>query len=342
MLQSADSYWKSIKTTVGELIVNAMGELKSATVGIDYETMTTNQRIQERSEVLDKITEIKERNAFLDRQGLLTIQDTNEYWTEQGKILRLNVIDKAMGSSEAKSRARWTGIDIFKEPSETKEKKKSEVYSLAKDEEYQAGKAAAAGEEARRKNAMDLIDKYNEIEIEKVERKNKRLEDAEKRHIVIEKRQRAEAAYWAEAFGGAIASGFGRGAEGFKESMKNVLVVAVSFLEKKALVALFGAGFEAFVGDPTAPFRYAAVFAAFEAAKSGIMSFQTSPGEIKRVPGNRNDAYPAIVHGGEIIGRPNITTNNGRNINIYLTGNGDERWAQDTLVPILNRYYSRS
>lgn len=78
---------------------------------------------------------------------------------------------------------------------------------------------------------------------------------------------------YAMAVGQALASGIGEGAEGVKESLKAMLTVFLSAIEKEILIGFVGAGARAMMGDFSGLIQMAGVTAAFEAAKAGVSAF---------------------------------------------------------------------
>jgi RNase H-fold protein (predicted Holliday junction resolvase) len=129
-----------------------------------------------------------------------------------------------------------------------------------------------------------------------------------------------------EQLGMAMASGIGKGAAGLKEALKEIMVVILGFVEKKILAYMFATTAEAIATwNPVLIAKGAAVVAGFEAAKMGIMNFQTFPGQTRTVPGPYGMPMNAIVHGGEQIGRSisNSTTNNASHIYVIQDKSGN-------------------
>ena len=120
-----------------------------------------------------------------------------------------------------------------------------------------------------------------------------------------------------QGLGAAIAAGVGKGSAGLKESLKAILNTVLSFVEKQMLLAIPIAGFKAFLGDPTAWFKMGTIVAGFEAAKAGVNSFQTPYGGQRQVPGPYGMPQAAVVHGGEIIGRPERWSGGGIHYHVY-------------------------
>jgi hypothetical protein len=109
------------------------------------------------------------------------------------------------------------------------------------------------------------------------------------------------------SIGTAMASGIGKGAEGLKESMKSVLNVVISFVEKLVL-ANIAAVMATNWWNPAAWAQLAAVTMAFEGAKVAVSAFQTPEGSRRVVPGSSDMAVPIMAHGGETVGRDNGST----------------------------------
>jgi hypothetical protein len=118
--------------------------------------------------------------------------------------------------------------------------------------------------------------------------------------------------------GAAIASGFGKGAKGLKESLKNTLITILDFFERKIMLGFVGAGLDAIIfKNPAGLIKMVAVKAAFEAAKAGVAAFQ---GGTPFAPGG-----PAVIdeRGPEMVDLPrgtrvinNKDTRNMFNVNV--------------------------
>jgi len=124
---------------------------------------------------------------------------------------------------------------------------------------------------------------------------------------------------FAQSLGAALASGVGKGIEGLKESLRNVLITVIDFLQRMFLTSLAGAGFKAVLGDPSALVKMGLATAAFEAAKAAVSSFQGGTGY---APGGR-----AIVgeEGPELVDLPRgsrvYNANQTRNVmNVNVAG----------------------
>lgn len=166
-----------------------------------------------------------------------------------------------------------------------------------------------------RKRLNDEIERTQE-EISKLESELASLEEAEARHAQSLAQLTVDISY-------AMTSGIGKGADGLKESLRNTLSVLLSYVEKEFLVAKVSAAAKALLGGNPLPLAQLVPIAlAMGTARAAISSFQTAPGQFKVVPGMANQAFPAMVHGGEMIGRPSTTNNMGGNtININVPAN---------------------
>lgn len=138
---------------------------------------------------------------------------------------------------------------------------------------------------------------------------------------------------YAMAVGTALTAGIGKGAEGLKESLKAMLTLFLSAIEKEVLLGYVGAGARALAGDFTGLIQMAGVTAAFETAKIGVSKFgkgadyTTSGPQLIMVgdnPGGKERVQVTPLsspnYNGPRGGGGNVSVSMG---NVYVSGNAD-------------------
>jgi hypothetical protein len=176
----------------------------------------------------------------------------------------------------------------------------------------------AAADERRRIHEMELDDHVNE-QIAAWQKEQQALDQQAQRYE-----------QYAQSVGAAMTAGLGKGAEGLKESLKAILTVFLSAIEREVLLGFVGAGARALMGDFSGLFQMAGVTAAFEAAKVGVASFA--------VGGDFTTNGPRLIMVGDNPGgreRVSVTPMSSANVNgpqggmnihmgdVHVSGNAD-------------------
>ena len=128
------------------------------------------------------------------------------------------------------------------------------------------------------------------------------------------------------SLGADIGSALAKG--GVHEAEKAFLKDTLSFVEN-IIITHEAAALATAWWNPGVWAQIAVTAGMFEAAKAGVNSFQTSPGQFKTIPGNPNQGVMIMAHGGETIGR-NVTNNttNAPQIHLHIDGGIDTASAQ--------------
>lgn len=143
-----------------------------------------------------------------------------------------------------------------------------------------------------------------------------------------------------QALGASMVAGVGKGAEGFKESLKAVLTTILSFIEKELIAAEVAAAIESVMTwNPLPLMKIFSLTAMFEAAKIGIQSFAKgtpyAPGGWSIV-GEQGPEAMYVPRGSQIYNNNQTKQMLGGNTyNISLTGGAtkqDARMIVDALV----------
>ena len=155
-----------------------------------------------------------------------------------------------------------------------------------------------------------------------------------------------EMAQGAQSLGIALATGIGKGSEGLKDSLKAVLELGLSMIEKLLYEAEAAAILKGLLTEGVSVAGDVAELvlgtAAIEAAKSAIGSFQTPYGGTRTVPGPSNAMVPAMVHGGEEIGRSG-SGSGGNGMTLVVNGHYFESASANAqLFNTMYRYQKRN
>jgi hypothetical protein len=189
-----------------------------------------------------------------------------------------------------------------------------------KAEESEKAKEMKAAAESEYKLMKLEYERKEKLQADYIEFYNKNIEDnlvitqrVEQHEIDREKKKWQLMTGFAQDFAMSLTAGIGKGSDGMKESFKAVLTTTLSFLEKELLASTAMAAIRTVYGDFTGLLAMGGATLAFEGAKAGINSFQTSPGQWKQLPGSPNQGVLVMAHGGEI-GRPGGNTTNNNNM----------------------------
>jgi len=225
---------------------------------------------------------------------------------------------------------------------------KTEAYSLENDVSYQAGKQMAQGDQAREEEEEKQYQARLQWEKELREARsaaNKEWMEGERaKRDAVKQRKQMEFDAANSAIGNALAL-----ADMFKENSEGMFAMAKALAIAQATMNTFSGATKALEqGGIFGPILAGSVIAFGMAQVAQIAATQFKGGLAKGTSYAEGGTYMVGERGPEIVNLPRgaeVIPNNRLSkggISITINGNGDQRWIQDTLVPVLRRELSRA
>ncbi|MEA3346959.1 MAG: hypothetical protein U9Q21_02580 [Candidatus Auribacterota bacterium] len=270
-----------------------------------------DERIKESTNINAAVNDM---NSYIDTTGSVIVS------LEKRREQLLALIEKQKEAAESDVTEDKTAI------TDSAEKAKREAIQATQDLEFELGmigleqyqeilmqrwEAFKGSEEEKELFHLETLQRIAELDNEAFEAENELIKKsnaiAKKANDELKKDALDRLAHIkgaSLAIGDAIGAGFAAGEAKGKVALKGLLNLLLNYIEKSLLLMVGDVAIKTAMGNFAAIALGATAVAAVGAARAGVASFETEPGEIKTVPGPRGAPQLAIVHGEEEIGLP--------------------------------------